>query len=264
VNRDRNCLSNWFPRLLDAGLPVPRTEIIKTKIDLASILDGETPDGYDYEDFLEELEAAAMRISPTGPWFLRTGLGSGKHEWKKTCFVTDLESLWQHVSALVNWSNCVDFFGLAHDVWVVREMLPTEPILALPGYGDMPLVPEIRAFVRDGEIVCRHEYWPVNAIDDGLRVYGPSKRLVSPETEEARLARSHALYSRLIGPVEMEESRELAQRTADVFKGDGAWSVDLLKTKNGWYVTDCADAAMSFHMPGCDQVGKLDEKARAL
>jgi hypothetical protein len=31
----------------------------------------------------------------------------------------------------------------------------------------------------------------------------------------------------------------------------GAWSVDILETKRGWFVTDMAEAGKSWHWPGC-------------
>ena len=43
---NRNCLSYWFPKLLAAGVPVPRTEIVKTDAELIAILDGQLPDGW--------------------------------------------------------------------------------------------------------------------------------------------------------------------------------------------------------------------------
>jgi hypothetical protein len=247
--RERNCLSVWFPKLVGAGLPVPRTEIVKTDCDLIGVLDGKTPDGYDA--FIATLRNACDTISRTGPWFLRTGQGSGKHNWDFTCNLTSLERLSEHIAALVEWSHIVDFFGLTHDVWVVRERLPVEPIIDLPGYSGMPLVPEIRAFVKDGKITCRHEYWPLGSIDDGLKVYGAKKLEKPSESPAERAIRAQELFSRMIGPAEYEETRELTMRVAEAFDADGAWSVDLLKTTKGWYVTDMADADMSFHLPGC-------------
>jgi hypothetical protein len=36
----------------------------------------------------------------------------------------------------------------------------------------------------------------------------------------------------------------------------GAWSVDILETKRGWFVTDMAEAEKSFHWPECPYKGK--------
>lgn len=39
-------LAYWFPRLLEAGVPVPRTEIVRADCDLSPVLDGVTPIGW--------------------------------------------------------------------------------------------------------------------------------------------------------------------------------------------------------------------------
>lgn len=36
-----------------------------------------------------------------------------------------------------------------------------------------------------------------------------------------------------------------------------AWSVDVLETRRGWFVTDMAEAARSFHWPGCEHAGSV-------
>lgn len=241
MERDRNCLSYWFPKLVAAGVPVPRTEIVKTEVRLEQVLDGKVPEGY--LQFVNELEQACLQIGACGPWFLRTGQGSGKHDWKRTCFVADLTKLRAHVAALVEWSHLVDFLGLRHDVWCVREMLPTKPIDILPRYGDMPLVREMRCFVKGGEIVCVHPYWPQGSIEQGL-----------DRKELQRAQRSLDLFTQSLIPIEQtNEIYTLARQVAEAFKDDGAWSVDILETKNGWYVTDMAEARRSFHWEGCER-----------
>jgi len=230
---NKNCLSYWFPKLLAAGVPVPRTNILTTDIHLFDLLDGKTPDGF--EDFIKALSASVLDIGL--PCFLRTGQGSGKHQWKDTCCVTDIDLLSRHVAELVNWSACVDFIGLPFNVWCSREFLPVAPIAVLPDYGNMPLVKEIRCFVRGGNVVCHHPYWPADAICQGYH----------PHAMPADLDAIVAASSDLDWPA----AKPLAETVAAAFKDDGAWSVDLLETTRGWYVTDMAEAERSFHWPGC-------------
>jgi len=244
---DRNCLSYWFPKLQAAGLPVPRTEIVRTEVNLIELLEGNTPAGWG--GFLADLNVAIGKIGGS-PCFLRTGQGSGKHQWKRTCYL-DLATgtLPNHIARLVEWSETVDFIGLPSNVWVVRELLPTEPLCVLPAYGDMPLVPEARCFVKDGNVLCWHPYWPINAIRDGFPVAKPEDRFAEeakrdvPANFEEIVAGAHAL--------DMRQFLPLAERAAVVFAGDGAWSVDLLPTRRGWFVTDMAIAQRSFHWEGC-------------
>lgn len=234
---NRNCLSYWFPKLEAAGLPVPRTKIVLADIDLTPLCDGKEPDGF--AEFLDRLRLAALAISKVGPWFLRTGQGSGKHDWRTTCFVTNLDLIGIHVRNLVEWSHVVSFLSLAHDVWVVREMLPVTPIATLTRYGDMPLVREVRAFIEDGKVACIHPYWPEGSIRQGMdRTVSDARALAI--VSGARLSKAEALPALL-----------LAEKVAPVFAGDGAWSVDLLETRNGWHVIDMAVAGESYHCPEC-------------
>src|SRR4051794_24339433 len=96
-----NCLSHWFPKIEAAGLPVPETRMVTTGPNLAliSLLDGETPAGY--EEFMAELRAAVVAIGT--PCFLRTGQGSDKHSWQDTCYLEDAGELPMHVFRLVEW-----------------------------------------------------------------------------------------------------------------------------------------------------------------
>jgi len=222
-----NCLSYWFPLLWEAGLPVPRTRIVKTTSDLDTLLDGVTPPGY--PEFLGKLGAACAQIGY--PVFLRTGHVSGKHNWKHCCYVREKTYLRHHITALVEWSSIVDIMGLPTNVWAAREMLPTEPLGVLPLYGDMPACREFRCFVRRGTLKCLHPYWPLEALLQG----GGTERM----------------YERLadISPEETQSCIELAEAAGRVVEGE--WSVDILFTRRGPYITDMALAKDSFHWDDC-------------
>lgn len=224
---NKNCLSYWFP-LIEKHVPVPKTEIIHSG-DMTSILDGETPEGW--HELLAAIEAARTRLGPE--CFLRTGHTSGKHQWSRTCHLTEASNIADHVAALVEWSAIVDFAGLPTNVWCVREMLPTSTIGTCPDFADMPVCREFRFFVKDGEVQCFHPYWPLEALIDGgfaedvqLGWYNDFCRLDDPEPK--RLAET---VSRIV---------------------PGAWSVDVLETKRGWHITDMAEASRSFHWPLCE------------
>jgi len=164
---DRNCLSWWFPHLVECGVPTPATRIVTTEPDLrgdelSHLLDGNTPAGY--ADFLARLTAAVVEVQSLQPVapdrtpavFLRTGHTAGKHNRSDTCRLIAAGDLPRHVGALVMASASAGAFGVPMGVWVVREMLPVSPICAMSRYGRMPLVREIRAFVRGGGVECLH------------------------------------------------------------------------------------------------------------
>jgi hypothetical protein len=247
---DRNCLSWWFPRLQGAGLPVPETQIIWTECQLIHLCDGETPIGF--AEFVKSLSDAAEELGGA-PIFLRTGQGSGKHHWKDTCYVPHLNVLPCHVTALVEWSHLVDIMGLPHHVWAVRKLLPTSPIMVATEYGNMPVCREFRCFVRDDKLACVHAYWPRKSLEHGF----PIHRCANPmEDDLDDIMRDlpldfDAKYDQLCAINEKDYMvvTALAIRAGKAL--GGAWSVDLLETKDVWYVTDCAIASRSFHLEGC-------------
>jgi hypothetical protein len=236
---DRNCLSYWYPKLLAADLPVPRTRIVR--VPTISVMDDlYRPLDLDGEDFagpartwLAVLDLAAAEIG--FPCFLRTGHTSNKHDWERTCYLRRPEGLTSHVLALIEFSEIADMCGSPWNVWAVRELLPTKPVAVV--YRGMPLCREFRCFVRDHKLLCLHSYWPERAVMDGFpgevpvdfaSIYRAVTDLTDSEREEVECLASAA--GRAVG---------------------GEWSVDLLDTRDGWMITDMATANRSWHWPGC-------------
>lgn len=240
---DRTCLSYWFPKLQSAGLPVPRTELVEMPAeafrDVFRVFDGESMQG-DALPFFSAIKEAADGMGY--PCFLRTGQTSGKHSWQDTCFLPSAEVIPQHVVNIVEFSECVHLVGLPCDVWAVREFLPTKPLGVCPRYGNMPLCREFRFFVADGEVQCWHPYWPLKALERG----GADASLYEPLSSFSR--------------DEYLAMFELVVKVTKVIKG--AWSVDVLETERGWYVTDMAEAHKSYHEEGCDALATLNAPAR--
>ena len=227
MNYDKNCLSYWFPLIKDV-VPVPKTAIIKTELDLSPLLDNFRPvPGFD--ELVEQVSVEADKMGY--PAFMRTGHTSGKHSWLNTCFIPDRNSIAQHMLNLIEYSEMVDIFGLPYKVWVVREMLPTWSIGR--AFDGMPVCREFRVFVDGADIKCCHEYWPREAFKNGVPV-GYSEMCELPDSEWNRVC-------------------ELASRAGKAV--GGAWSVDVLETTRGypdrWYVTDMAVAEDSWHWPEC-------------
>lgn len=252
MKTDMNCLSYWYPRIQGIdGVEVPRTSIIETKLRLTQLLDGKTPEpagDETFAGFIDKIVAAVERHN--GNAFLRTGQGSGKHDWERTCFLKqpDRETIIQHVTALVEWSEMVDMLGLPTNVWVVREMLPTVPIFH--AFKGMPVTRERRYFVSDGRVVCHHSYWPEDALAswfDRLAEY-PKTAGEVPADWRGKLAEIN-----VESPDEVALLAERSERVAKVIGGQ--WSIDWLQTKWGWFLTDMAVAGDSYHLPGCDKAG---------
>lgn len=241
---DLNCLSYWFPKLKAAGIPVPETRIVKTDCDLLQLCDGREPKGVG--DLFRDIRAAAHSIGL--PCFFRTGHTSGKHDWENTCCLTHVSAIPQHVYALVEFSAMAGMIGggLDTDVWAVREMLPVQPRFTA-FRGKMPITKEFRFFVKgDGQVVCHHPYWPPGSIQHAS----------IPEDEWRVMLQAMSMFA------DEDEHFELTNLASNAAKAVGgpAWSVDLLKTDRGWYVTDMALAAQSFHWDGCEYAKELEDK----
>lgn len=233
MGRENSALSYWFPKIQEAGIPVPKTKIVRmpreAKESILAAFEGN--DAGDPFTFFEELKQAATEMG--FPCFLRTDHTSGKHDWERCCFLKSADDVPEHVFALAEYSEIVDFMGLPWDTWVVREFLPTNPLGACPRYGNMPICREFRFFVVDGDVKCWHPYWPRFSLERG----GASIDLdyekmcaldIRTETDLTDLAEA---TGRAVG---------------------GAWSIDILDTKRGWYVTDMASARRSWHeWPDC-------------
>lgn len=228
---DKNCISYWLPRLMGADVMVPQTKILTTSVQLVDLMDcGDDPDGF--AEFITALGEAVLEVGY--PAFLRTGHTSGKHNWDHTCYVTEESDLACHVYNLVEHSElCGAIPGLPHHVWAAREMLNVQPICKCTSYGNMPVVREFRFFSdEDGDIKYVRPYWPIDALNDG-----------DPDEEI-----TDSIYGRLstfVNPSEEQEATRLASRAAYACRGD-RWSIDVLETCDGFYVTDMALAKDSF------------------
>lgn len=224
-------MSYWFPMLEAAGLPVPRTVLLPMSDeafrDVFRVFDGEPMRG-DAESFFAEVKKAADSIGYA--CFLRTGQTSAKHDWERSCFLPSADAIQDHVVQIIEYSECVSLIGVPCNVWAVRELLPTKPFGVCPSFGNMPLCREFRFFVADGEVRCWHPYWPREAIEQG--------------------GADPALYDQLADTDGYEQAFTLAYQVARAVPG--AWSVDVLDTERGWFVTDMAEAEKSYHEADCE------------
>ena len=235
MTEDLNCMSYWYPRI--KGLvPTPQTELLvlspEDGHDMARVLDGDSPQSI--ERVYRFVAEAAQRMGGY-PVFLRTGHGSGKHNWDRTCRVARSKEIADHIHNLIEWSHLADMLGLPHNVWAVRRMLAVEPICCLPTYCGLPLVPEWRVFIRDHKVQCSHPYWPPRAVNIGLGKYSAATGAAILRYQAAPTPAEAILYAEDIGAV-------LA----------GYWSVDVLQAKDGLYVIDMAQGERSWHWDGCN------------
>ncbi len=249
--RKRICLSYWYPMLLKANVKTPKTIIFQTDLDLIRILDREHVDGFD--EFVQNIKNAA-EAQIGYPLFLRTGQGSGKHQWTETCFVESPDDLPRRIGALVEWSEMVQIMGLPWNVWVIREMI--QPEIAFKAFRDLPISKERRYFIEDGKVLGHMPYWPEGAIADWAEPIDPFAAEGEPPLPKKESIPEN--WRELLADLNHEDGEEIALLTDlsyDVAQHfDGAWSVDWLWDVRGdWYCIDMAVAHMSW---GWDKVKK--------
>jgi hypothetical protein len=231
---DLTRLSYWFPKLEQAGVPVPRTTIINAdEKELRSIYESFEQKNVVAETLIDRIKVAADGYDY--PCFLRTDHFSGKHNWNNACCIQSPQDIPKHVVEIAYFWECVNMLAPPVDVWVVREFLPTIPYGVCEKYGNMPICKEFRFFVNDGEIKCFHPYWPIKALEEGGAKYSGAFD-----------------YDAFCTPDNECELRELASAAGKAVGGE--WSVDLLETRSGWYITDMAEAHKSYHWEGCLEV----------
>jgi len=146
---------------------------------------------------------------------------------------------------LVEDSFIADIVGLPVYALVFREYILMKELFTA-FYGDMPVNPELRFFVKDGEILCKHWYWCNEAI------VNPSvdnwKKLMDKEKGE-------------ITEKEKELLKDYTLKVAEQF--EGYWSVDFSKSKDGrWILIDMAVGDRSCHPKNCIDYGNLHKVTR--
>jgi hypothetical protein len=222
-----NEIDYWYSKI-PKSIPTPRTIIIP--VTMTWTKDGNSMEIKEEE--YKEIEKFAEKFDV--PLFIKGGVNSGKHDWEKTCFVTDKSKIREHLNALMEDTMLKD---ITCKSFALREFIPMNTGF-YAFYGKMPVNSERRYFVKDGKLICHHPYW----IEDAIR--NPSinnwKEVLKELNKEADEVELLTKYAESIG-------KNLK----------GYWSIDFSKSKEGkWYCIDMALASDSWH-PDCKfAVGK--------
>jgi len=227
----RSSMLYWYPKIKDLPIPQPRTEILESQAPQEAwyaFLEGASA-----PINIEDLKETCRRMGY--PLFLRTDQASAKHHWKDTCYVSAESRLEANLYRLIDLNLAADIIGLTIRALVVREYIPMLNLFTA-FYGDMPVNPEIRCFIREGLIQCYHWYW----IEDAT---------VNPSVPNWREILDN--YRSENFATDLLAVRKFARIVVDKFKDDGFWSVDFCKSKAGqWILIDMAEGERSWH-PEC-------------
>ena len=227
---DKNDMAYWFPKVLESGIPHPKTEhVVLSKCEIIALhlcaCDGDEDlsdaDSCFFSGIGKKLRDAARRLG-CDCWFLRNGHFSGKHDFKACCFVENAEDFEARALNIVYTGECVSLIGFPIANWFVREYLPVAPLFT--AFGSTPIVREFRLFAKNGAVHQWQPYWPASSMlepDDT----DWEKKLADASVLDAEVASVIGGYAETISKLMPEDS----------------WSVDFLVDKNGkWYLTDMA------------------------
>lgn len=238
--KSKNSLSYWFPRIKDLGIPTPKTKVVS--LNEGEIREYYEGDGDCFDTRRVEEEISSIITSDFSlPVFLRTDEYSGKHSWDKSCYLSSLNErdLRRHLFEIISGSKMAGGFGdLEISALVIREFIPMDTRF-FAFRGNMPVNPERRYFVRDGQVVCHHPYWIEEAVERG--------------TQKGSLPTN---WKELAKEMNFESDDEVAlltdysKRVANAL--EGYWSVDFCKAKdNRWILIDMALGENSWHLSEC-------------
>lgn len=239
---NKTSLLYWWPKVKDLGIPVPRTEIWDMGDGLKSwfyAMEGRRLSSDLF--FVEEAEQVARLIGY--PLFLRTDLASGKHDWKRTCYVEDESVLPDRIYRLLDANERAGIVGLDYRALVFRQMLTLfAPFVAFR--GDLPIARERRYFIRHGKLECHHPYWIEEAVAGGRpEAEGWRETLAMLNTEHETEIAVLTSYSEKVAEVMGEY-----------------WSIDYAFALDGtWWLIDMAEGEKSWH-PGCLRTGTANRE----
>jgi hypothetical protein len=228
---NRNSALRWFPAIEAAGLPVPRTLMVPyNHYDILPIFDGEA--SAEFIRLQSEVEAAALKVGV--PAFLRTDLSSAKHSGPEAYCITDAAACGEQLYTTLEDAEIKFFMQRAGpEAMMVREFLLLDaPFTAFRG---LPIAREWRIFADETHVICKHPYWPADALEDHISVEGWREQL----------SEMH-IWPKCEGLMTMAV-------TAAKACGGKAWSVDFACDVAGkWWLIDMATMADSYHWPRCE------------
>jgi hypothetical protein len=232
---DPNSALIWFPAILAAELPVPRTEFVEFDPDsLYPVLDGNPPGEFPWD----KLRDACRKIGQ--PCFLRTDLASAKHFGPQAFKLENEADLFHKVFDTFE-DNCLKGISSFARAFMVREWISISP--AFHAFGGLPIGTEWRFFATQDAVTCHHFYWPQKAFEKYSRCDREDwkERLasLSEEPDSFTLAQLEELALRAVRSV-----------------GHDAWSVDFAMDEHGkWWLIDMALADASWHPEECCVLG---------
>jgi len=259
----KTSLTYWYPKIKDY-VRTPDTEIVET----VPCKEKEFPFRRVWDD-IEEIKHIIEDRLGGYPVFARTDFASYKHNMENASKIDSENELESNLSELLYFNEVASAMGLPYDYLVFREWL--DLAYHFKAFKGTPIAVELRFFVNDGDIICKHFYWPIESMsfsnfdpeeeESEEYIIGDEK-----EYEEGFITGEKMVTNNIVGPKgwvkKWERTRDEAlmiseravphvKKVAEIL--DGYWSVDIAFTTDCIpYVIDLAVGEKSWH-PECDK-----------
>lgn len=240
---NQNSALIWLPKIVEAGLPTPRTEIVHyDHRDVCHPFDG--CDVSKIGDLEAKVIVALRNVGY--PAFIRSDLSSAKHEGPDAYRIDDREGIAPALFRTIEDNESK--FWLEPSTHgpkaiLVREWLDLDG--AFTAFCGHLIAREWRFFATNKEVLCFHPYWP----EDAIEFFG----LDEPEGWREQLRKTHEI------PENLNDLKRMAIAAATAY-GQTA-SVDFAMDKSGkWWLTDMATAGDSWHWPDCENCLDIQKK----
>jgi len=224
-------MDHWFPLTKNLPIPQPRTEVAITQG--TDKWNEFLQDPHTFDDIFGKILSCADKLGY--PLFIRTDQSSAKHSYVDTCKVEKRDQLSANIYRLIEENIMCD---LNIQTLYFRSFIELNS--GFTAFNKLPIAPERRYFVKDGEVLCHHPYWPEEAIQNASReIWIPKLNAINFEYRDEIIILT--TFSETISKAV-----------------PGCWSVDFAKAKDGtWYFIDMADARLSWHPEDCKNHTKL-------
>ena len=264
----QSSMLHWWPKISELPIPQPATYCIQVdhKVMYQVLEEGGKLPPHLVPEVQRHCDNAGY------PVFIRTDQLSGKHGWKDTCYVERREDLSRHIYALVEETAMADMMqDISFGALFVRNFLKLKTAFTA-FYGNMPINREVRCFVRDGKLECKHGYWfekvfereEVRAKDTDdhvarLREAGIGSAFREGKTGLPADWRDQLKKLNTLTADDNQTIQEYAGLVGAQFPGE-YWSVDFAQGENGtWYLIDMARGELSWHVTPCPHVREEPE-----
>lgn len=251
----QNSMLYWYPRITDAITDLPAIDTPDTLfVDIERINIHEVVQEAD--EPLTDAKIDSLAQCPANwsddlvkqaadelgyPAFIRTDTDSAKHDMTDGSKIrtNTIEEVHDTVDALIRATANNGGLGPRFNCLAVREWIDIDA--SFEAFGGTPIGPEIRVFVRDGDVDCHHFYWPFN---------NPAEHNITGTDD---VAASVAALEETTEQAMNDSLREAAAHISTHL--DGYWSLDFaLTTDDTWHIIDAARGDDSWHPDACEHV----------